>query len=69
MEEKTYPDGKMGPSDDGELGLAVTEEGGRVAVHFGKQVKWIAMTVEQARALAKALERYAQKAEEKGWMQ
>lgn len=64
MEEKTYPYGKIDPSDDGELHLVITEENGRVLLHFGKQVTWLGLTPEQARAMAKGLEHYAKRAEE-----
>jgi hypothetical protein len=50
-----FPQGKLLAQDEGELTFAVGEQDGNVSIHFGGQVTWLAMTPEQAVALAQVL--------------
>lgn len=51
-----FPDGKIGPDDEGELTLGVVRDSqGRVHVNFGKPVQWLAMPPEKAIELANML--------------
>jgi hypothetical protein len=47
-----FPDGKINPSDEGGLMIAVTKEEGRVVIHFGKPTAWIGFDTEGAVAFA-----------------
>lgn len=47
-----FPDGKLTPTDEGELRFAVCVKDGRVVFEFGKPVAWIGFTPEQAREIA-----------------
>ena len=61
---RTYPDGRLGAMDDGELAIAITEKNGRVLIHFGKPIEWIGFTPEQAVEIAQSLWTYSNKAAE-----
>lgn len=55
-----YPDGALGPHDEGELRFGVARDPhGMVHVNFGKPVKWFAMPPEIAIQLARLLLRHA----------
>lgn len=47
-----FPDGKIDPSDKGELIMSLRMEQRRVMVEFGAPVKWFALDTAQARRLA-----------------
>lgn len=51
-----FPDGKLGPADDGELIFGITaDSNGLVHVNFGKDVSWFAMPPETAIDFARKL--------------
>lgn len=47
-----HPEGKLSPSDDGEIRIAVGVEKGKIVLHFGEPTMWIGMTPEQATEIA-----------------
>ncbi len=59
-----FPRGKIRPDDEGELklGVAGDPENHIVIIDFGKNVNWMAMTPDDAEALAESLRKNAQKA-------
>jgi hypothetical protein len=61
-----FPDGKLGPHDRGEIAAGVTACRGRVEIHFGGPVSWIAMPPLAARELAALLLKWAAVAEQTG---
>ena len=52
-----YPQGRLGPHDQGEIKCAIAADPtvGRVRIEFGKPVAWLALTPEQAIGLAEKL--------------
>lgn len=48
--QKDHPEGMYGPEDEGSLSFAVAGDAKnqRVRVEFGSQVRWLAMTPDQA---------------------
>lgn len=50
-----YPEGKLTPSDEGNIQFAVCETNGQVVIDFGTSVHWFAMTPQQADDLASSL--------------
>lgn len=54
-----FPLGKLTPSDEGELKLAIGRKDGKVVLVFGKPVAWIGFTAEQAREIAQMLVEHA----------
>lgn len=59
-----FPEGRLGPHDEGELKAALCIEGGKVVLRLGKPVAWLAMTAEQAEGLSALLLKWAKKAKE-----
>lgn len=59
----SYPDGKIGPGDEGELRVAVSTDliHQRIRVDFGKMLSWVSMTPEQAIQFAEVLRQRAVK--------
>ena len=57
-----FPDGAMTPDDKGQLRIAITAQHGKVILAFGQPVEWIGWTAAEARAVAKALGEWANKA-------
>jgi hypothetical protein len=57
-----FPDGRLGSGDEGEVGVAVGVEEGRVVVDFGKDLRWLGLTPAQARDVAHALLEAARRA-------
>lgn len=51
----TYPNGKLTPSDEGNIQFAVGEQDGKVVIDFGTPVAWIGMTPQQAADFASAI--------------
>lgn len=47
-----FPRGKLNPTDEGGLMIAVHPEGDTVRIDFGKPTAWIAMPADQALAFA-----------------
>lgn len=55
-----YPQGSLGAHDQGELALALASDArGNLIIDFGKEVKWIAMSSEQAIEFGKLILRKA----------
>lgn len=49
------PDGSLHPSDEGELALALGVVKDRVVLEFGKKIKWLGLTAEDAARMAELL--------------
>ncbi len=58
-----FPEGKLNEADEGEIKFGVTEKDGKVVLNFGKEIKWMAATPEQAKDLAGSLLNKAREAE------
>lgn len=55
-----YPDGSLGPHDEGALQMGVAHDSkGTVILNFGKEVSWIGMPPEQAINFARLILRHA----------
>lgn len=54
-----FPQGKIHPSDEGELRAAVGTVKGQVVIDFGKSVSWLSLPPDAARELAVLLIRRA----------
>lgn len=50
-----YPAGKLNDNDQGGLTGAITVEGDRIILNFGKSVTWVAMTKQEAIVLGNLL--------------
>ena len=61
----TFSEGKLNPSDQGDLALAITwdERNQVVRLDFGKPVAWFAMSAHDARVIAEMI---LEKAEQAG---
>ena len=57
-----FPEGKIDPSDEGELRFGIAHRDGQVIVQFGKPVAWFALGPAQARELAALLQEHADSA-------
>lgn len=59
--QRSWSEGRTGPSDDGDLAFAIGSDPatGLVRVDFGKPVEWIGMPAQQAVELAQALIKHA----------
>lgn len=55
MEKRNYPRGRLGPSDEGQTQVAVTEKNGTVIIAFNKPMRWIGLGHEEAKALGEKL--------------
>lgn len=55
-----FPDGILGPADEGELMIGVSHDSkGNVHFNFGKEISWIGISQVQAIDLAKLILRHA----------
>ena len=63
MKSPEYPRGKLNPEDEGSLEIGIGAKDGTVMVVFPKPVKWFALSVHEARDLARMLKKRARKAE------
>ena len=54
-----HPQGKIHPTDEGEIKLAIAHQNGKVIVHFGTPVTWIGFGRGQALALAEIIIHHA----------
>lgn len=50
-----FPEGKLVPSDEGELRIGLKIHEGKVVLAFGKEVGWVAMGPELAEQLGRRL--------------
>lgn len=50
-----YPHGKLRPDDEGELAVRLTVKHKTLFIDFGKDVKWIALPLDQAKAFAELI--------------
>lgn len=59
--ERTWSDGRLGATDDGDLAFAIGPHPDKelVVIDFGKQVEFIAMPPQQAVEMAQALIKHA----------
>ncbi len=48
MTDAQFPRGKIDPSDEGVLHIAVFEHQGEIVIDFGKMISWVGMAPEQA---------------------
>lgn len=60
-----FPHGKFSPNDEGELKAAVSIEDGDIVILFGKNLSWLRMVPDEARAWANILLKKADEAEGK----
>lgn len=58
-ETKSFPDGKITDSDEGEIKFGVTAYGSQILLNFGKPVAWLAMRADQADVLGDVLKKKA----------
>jgi hypothetical protein len=56
---RQFPEGKLTPSDEGEIRLGVTTLNGKVVMDFGSPVTWIGFNPSQARGIAELLLKHA----------
>ena len=61
---KKHPEGKLTQSDEGELEFKIAPFEGRVIMDWGKPVQWIGLAPSHARAIAAALIKNADEAEQ-----
>lgn len=54
-----FPDGKMNQHDEGELRFAISNANGEVRIDFGKPVRWISLSANQAKELAAVIMQHA----------
>lgn len=54
-----YPDGKLISEDEGQLKLAVANNGNEVIINFGKPIAWLGFPPTQALEFAKLIEKHA----------
>lgn len=54
-----YPEGKLTPSDQGEIAISVGETDGKVVLNFGKDISWIGFPARQAIELARSISDHA----------
>lgn len=57
-----YPDGKLAPSDEGNIQFAIGEKDGKVVIDFGTSVHWLGMTPQHAADFASAVMKRAREA-------
>lgn len=57
-----YPDGKLGPDDEGGIAMSVSHKDGRVILLFPKPVAWVGFTADEAIGLAELLVEHARQA-------
>jgi len=50
-----FPDGKLGPEDEGEIALEVSHGAGVVKIDFGTKVRWIALPAGEALGFAQLI--------------
>lgn len=58
-----FPEGKLTPTDEGEIKLRVGSAKGKVIVDFGTKVLWVGMTAAEAREFGELMIRKAAEAE------
>lgn len=54
-----FPKGKARPDDEGELRVAIGHKDGKVFVHYGVPIKWIAFDPNEAEDFAKTIQMHA----------
>lgn len=57
-----FPQGKLGPHDEGELQIGLSVREGCVVIAFGKEVAWIGMDPSLAEQLGRKILQAAQRA-------
>lgn len=61
-----YPNGKLGPDDQGAVAVGFSSEPGIVKMHFPKPCLWIGFTPDEAIAMAESLIQHARAANKGG---
>ena len=56
-----FPEGKLDPTDEGELQIAIYRNQGKVIINFGTQVEWLGFNAGQAIEIGKALIKHGKK--------
>ena len=56
-----FPEGKLDPSDEGELGIRITLLADVIHVEFGTSVRWLALGADDAESLGRTLVKMAKK--------
>ncbi len=51
----SFPDGKLGPEDEGELQLMIGRQDGQVRIDFGKSVAWLSLPKDTAVVFARTI--------------
>lgn len=59
-----FPEGKLTPSDEGELQFVIAIDSDLIVLAFGKPVAWLAMGADKARELARSLTKFADELED-----
>jgi hypothetical protein len=57
----TFPDGKIGSDDEGELQIAIGHDDRVTMIKFGKSVDWIGLGKQEAIALAEGIKSHAER--------
>jgi len=56
MNMKTYSDGKLDETDEGDLHIATYLQDGRLIINFGKSLKWLGFDKDSLRQFIDGLE-------------
>jgi hypothetical protein len=59
---RQWPEGRLGPDDDGEVAVAIGVRQGRVIMQFPYEVNWVGLPPDQADEFAAVLRRRAEQA-------
>jgi hypothetical protein len=60
-----FPKGKIDPTDEGQLQFAISNDGEKILIHFGKPVAWMGLDPSDARSIAEILIIHADRIEGK----
>lgn len=60
-----HPRGRLTPTDEGGIKIAVGSKNGAVVINFGTPVAWIGFSPDEARQLAESLVKHADHLDEK----
>jgi len=61
---RRFPEGKLDPTDKGEIKIGITHQDGKVVLAFGTPVMWTGFTPDQAEEIAAMLREHAIRARE-----
>jgi len=54
-----FPDGKLGPNDEGGIAMGITQHEGRLVIDFGKPIRSLGLTAVEAQRLGSLLTDFA----------